>query len=185
VAPARFGSMLDEVVDDGEAPGTGGSSWNGSNRRRASAASGGSEASIGRRRWLMSTVEWLRWSSEKRGRCWCAQIDEGRSPFIGARGCCGAVRKSTCSQLLRRASELGEGMALFCGSWRSVWRRQHGRAVASLVALPPCLPRRSRGHVVVSSAGGHGSGLRACLAASRCHGDAQRARRGSRACVRA
>ena len=60
--------MLDDVVDDGEAPGTGGSSWGGSNRRRSSAAITGSEASIGRRRWLIEAVEWLRWSSEKRGR---------------------------------------------------------------------------------------------------------------------
>jgi hypothetical protein len=36
-ALARVGSMLDDNVDDGEAPGTGGSSGGGSNRRRASA----------------------------------------------------------------------------------------------------------------------------------------------------
>jgi hypothetical protein len=44
VAPARVGSVRGEVVVDGEAPGTGGSSGDGSNRRRRAVvlvASGG------------------------------------------------------------------------------------------------------------------------------------------------
>jgi hypothetical protein len=76
--------MLDEGVDDGGPPGSSGSSWGGSNRRRASAAALGSEVAIGELRGLMSTVEWLRRSREKRGRCWCAQLSEWGSPFVGA-----------------------------------------------------------------------------------------------------
>jgi hypothetical protein len=183
VAPARLGSVRGEVVDDGGAPGTGGSSWGGSNRRRRPPGTGGSDLQIGAAPARIERVVWWLRSSERWRARWCAQIDEGSALFIATRGCCGAVRKSTCSRLLRRASELGEGVALFCGSWRSVWRRQRGRAVAGLVALLPLLPRRSRKQVVVSGAGGHGSGLRACLARPRWHGDAQRARRGSRGCV--
>lgn len=97
-APAVAGSVRDVDVDDGEAPGTGGVSWIGFNRRRSSAASGGSEVAIGWLRWGMSTVEWLRRSSEKRGRRWCAQIDERSSPFIGERATVGAAAKSTCSR---------------------------------------------------------------------------------------
>jgi hypothetical protein len=59
--------MLDEVVDDGELPGTGGLSWGGSNRRRASAVAHGSEAAIGELRRLIEAVRWLRRSREKRG----------------------------------------------------------------------------------------------------------------------
>jgi hypothetical protein len=184
VAPARVGSVLGDDVDDGEAPGTVGSSWGGSNRRRASAAITGSEAAIGWRQWAMSRVEWLWWSSEERGRRWCAWIDAGRSPFIGTRGCCGAVKKSTMARRLRRAVELGEVVAVFYGSWRCYWRRQRGRAVARLVALLPRRPRRVREQVIVSGAGGHGSGLGACLVASRCHCGAQRVASGARACSR-
>ena len=58
--------MLDDVVDDGEAPGTGGSSGDGSNRRRASAAVTGSGVAIGRRYWAMSSGEVARRSREER-----------------------------------------------------------------------------------------------------------------------
>ena len=175
--------MLDDVVDDGEAPGTGGSSWNGSNRRRASAAITGSEASIGWRQWAMSRVEWLWWSSEERGRRWCAWIDAGRSPFIGTRGCCGAVRKATMARLLRRAIELGEVVAVFYGSWRCYWWRQRGRAVARLVALLPRRARLRRIGVLFSGDGGHGSWSRACLVVAWRRGDAQRLVSESRTCL--
>ena len=98
-------------------------------------------------------------SGERWGVRWCAWIAQGSSVFIGASEGCGAVRWSTWARRLRRASELGEGVALFCGSWRCVWRRQRGRATSGLVASLPCLPRRSREQVVVSGGGGHGSGL--------------------------
>ena len=118
--------MRGEGVDDGESTGTGGNSWIGFNRRRASAASVGSEVAIGWLRRRMWMVEWLRRSSEKRGVCWCAQFDEWSSPFIGLREGGGAVARSTMARLLRWSIELGEGVALFCGSWRVVWRRQLG-----------------------------------------------------------
>jgi hypothetical protein len=53
---------------------------------------------------------------EKRGVRRCAQIVKWRPLFIGARGCCGAVRKSTMARLLRRARGLGSDAALFYGS---------------------------------------------------------------------
>jgi hypothetical protein len=118
--------MLDEVVDDGELPGTGGLSWGGSNRRRASAAAYGSEASIERRWWLMSTVEWLRRSREKRGVLRCEEIEEWRPLFIMAEVAMGAAAKSTWARLLRRAIGLGEGGALLSTSWRSSGWQQLG-----------------------------------------------------------
>jgi hypothetical protein len=122
--------MREVDVDDGGSPGTGGSSWGGSNRRRASAAITGSEASIGRRRWLIEAVEWLRWSSEKRGRCWCAQIDEGSAPFIALLEGCGAGWQSTMARRFRRLVELGEVMAMLYGSRRCYWQRQLGRGAS-------------------------------------------------------
>ena len=118
--------MLDEVVDDGEAPGSSGASWGGSNRRRCSAAAHGSEAAIERRWWLMSMVEWLRRSREKRGVRWCAEIVEARSPFIDEGGYRGAAARSTMARVLRRAIELGEGGVLFSVSTRFSWRRRLG-----------------------------------------------------------
>ena len=47
MAPARVGSMLDEVVDDGEAPGSSGVAWGGLDRRRLLQSFRGSDASIG------------------------------------------------------------------------------------------------------------------------------------------
>jgi hypothetical protein len=118
-APARDGNMLEVDVDDGGSPGTGGSSWGGSNRRRASAAITGSGVAIERRRWLIEAVEWLRWSSEKRGRRWCAQMAQGSALFIATRGCCGAGKKSTRARRLRRAVELGGDAVGFSSSRRS------------------------------------------------------------------
>jgi hypothetical protein len=46
-APAVAGSVRDVDVDDSGSPGTGGDSWIGFNRRRASAASVGSDVAIG------------------------------------------------------------------------------------------------------------------------------------------
>jgi hypothetical protein len=46
-APAVAGSVRDVDVDDGEAPGTGGVSWIGSNRRRRGAVLAGSGLQIG------------------------------------------------------------------------------------------------------------------------------------------
>jgi hypothetical protein len=88
------------------------------------------------------------------------------------------------ARLLRRAIELGEVVAVFYGSWRCYWRRQRGRAVARLVALLPRRARLRRIGVLFSGDGGHGSWSRSCLGALRCHGEAQRVRRGSRGCSR-
>jgi hypothetical protein len=87
--------MLDEVVDDGELPGTGGVSNGGRNRWRASAASHGSEAAIEQWWWLMSMVEWLRRSREQRGVLRCEEIEEWRPLFIMAEVAVGAAAKST------------------------------------------------------------------------------------------
>ena len=119
MGPARVGSMLDEVVDDGELPGTGGVSNGGRIRRRASAAEHGSGGAIGRLRWLMSMGEWLRRSREERGVRWCEEIDGRGSPFIGEGGYRGAVARSTTARALRRATGLGEGAVVFSSSRRS------------------------------------------------------------------
>ena len=66
VAPAMVGSGLEEGVDDGGLPGTGGVSNGGRNRRRASAAEHGNGVAIGELRRLMSMGEWLRRSREER-----------------------------------------------------------------------------------------------------------------------
>ncbi len=42
---------------------------------------------------------------------------------------------------LQRASELGEGVALFSGSWRSSWRQWRGWAVPNAVGRLPCSAR--------------------------------------------
>jgi hypothetical protein len=86
VAPARVGSVRGEVVVDGKAPGIGGSSGDGSNRRwRAAvlAASGGEIEGLQR---LMSMGKWRRRSSEEWGWCLCEEMVEEGSPFIGAEG---------------------------------------------------------------------------------------------------
>jgi hypothetical protein len=91
------------------------------------------------------------------------------------------VARSTMARLLRWSIELGEGVALFWCSWRRVWRRQRGRAVARLVALFPCLPRLRRIGVSFSGGGGHGSWSWTCLVASWSPGGAQPTARWSRA----
>ena len=83
VAPAAVGSVRGEGVDDGEAPGSSGASWGGSNRRRASAVVTGSEVAIGELRRVIGAVRWSRSLREERGVCWCAQIDEWGLLFIG------------------------------------------------------------------------------------------------------
>jgi hypothetical protein len=108
----------------------------------------------------------------------------GNLLFIGLREGGGAVARSTMARLLRRLVELGVVMAMLYVSRRGERWRQLGRGGPGWVALLPRRPRRSREQVVVSGAGGHGSGLGACLAASRCHCGAQRVHRGSRACSR-
>ncbi|KAK1572795.1 hypothetical protein QYE76_048129 [Lolium multiflorum] len=70
------------VVEGGEAPGTGGVSWGGSNRRRASAVAHGSGGEI---EWLWWTIEegrWSRRSSEMREARWCEGNGRGSAPFI-------------------------------------------------------------------------------------------------------
>ena len=57
MAPARVGRVLGEGVVDGEAPGTGGVSGEGSNGRRTSAAAHSSDEAIAVLRWLMSLGE--------------------------------------------------------------------------------------------------------------------------------
>jgi hypothetical protein len=51
VAPAAVGSVRGEVVVDGAAPGTGGSSGDGSNRRRRATVLAASGGEIGELRW--------------------------------------------------------------------------------------------------------------------------------------
>jgi hypothetical protein len=82
----------------------------------------------------------------------------------------------------RRAIELGEGVAVVYGSWRSERWRQRGRGASGWVALLPRRPRRVREQVIVSGGGGHGSCLGACLAMSWWRGRAQRLDREARAC---
>jgi hypothetical protein len=124
VAPAAVGSVLGEGVDDGDPPGSSGTSWGGSSRRRGSAVACGSEASIGGLRRLIGAVRWSRSSREKREGCWCAQIVEWGLPFIGAEGHRSDAAHSTWARALRRSSELGEGAAVFSASrWSSGWRQ--------------------------------------------------------------
>ena len=123
MAPATVGSVLGEVVDDGDPPGSSGSSWGGSNRRRASAVVTGSGVAIGQRYWAMSMGEGLRRSREERGVRWCEEINGRGSPFIGEGGYRGAVARSTTARALRRAIELGEGGVLFSVSRRPSVRR--------------------------------------------------------------
>jgi hypothetical protein len=130
----------------------------------------------------MSTVEWLRRSSEKRGVCWCAQFDERSPPFIGERVTVGAAAKSTGSRRFRRAVGLGEGATVFSSSRRICRWQRRGRAASVGDALLPCLPCWSRDRVVVSGGGGHGSWSWPCLATSWWRVRAQRLVREARAC---
>jgi hypothetical protein len=169
-------------VDDDEAACSSGKAWGTSNRRRRSPGTGGSDRQIEA---APASIEWVAWSCRSRdGRrsWWCAWFGQGSPLFIEGRGCCGAVKNSTMARRFRRARELGDGAGLFCGSWRSVWRRQRGRAALDWVALLPCLPRQWRDLLIVSG-GGPGFVSRACPTGSCCHGDAQRVEGGARGCL--
>ena len=107
-----------DVVDE-EAPGTGGSSWNSSNRRRRPPGTGGSDLQIGAAPAMIERMVGWRRGSERWGVRWCAQINEERSPFIGEGGCCGAETKSTCARRLRRLVELGGDAVGFSSSRQS------------------------------------------------------------------
>ena len=118
MAPARVGNVLGEVVDDGEAPGTGGGSRGGFLLRRSSATVGSGDLAIGGLWWLIEHGEVTRKSRKGRGVLRCEGIVEGMPPFIGSRLAVGAAARSTRARLLRRRRGLGEGAVVFTSSWR-------------------------------------------------------------------
>jgi hypothetical protein len=69
----------------------------------------------------MSSRERSRRFREERGSLRCEELSEGSSLFIAAGGRQGAAAKATMATRLQRASELGEGAALFRVSRRSSW----------------------------------------------------------------
>jgi hypothetical protein len=85
--------VLDEVVDDGEAPGSSGVVRGGLLLRRLLQGFRGGDASIGRRQWLIEHGEVLGRSRKKRGGWWCEEMVEARPPFIGAM-VAGVLRRS-------------------------------------------------------------------------------------------
>jgi hypothetical protein len=122
--------------------------------------------------------------SERWGVSWCRWFGPGNLLFIESREGCGAVRWATWARLLRRAIELGEGAGVFVASPRSSGWRQLGRGGPGGVAFLPCPSRPRRTRVGFSGDGGRGSWPSCCPTLLRCHGDAQGARRGSRAWAR-
>ena len=76
------GGVREDVVDDGEPPGTGGLSWGGSNRRRRLRRLHGSGDEIDGLWWLIEKGRWSRRLSEMRGARWCGRIERGSAPFI-------------------------------------------------------------------------------------------------------
>jgi hypothetical protein len=168
-------------VDDGEAAGSSGGARGGLDQWRLLQGFRGSDLAIGLAPATIEVANGARRSGEGWGVRWCAQLLPGNALFIGLSKGCGAVARSTMARLLRRLVELGVVMAMLYVSRRGERWRRLGRGGPGWVALLPRRPRRLREQVVVSGAGGHGSGLGACLAASRCHCGAQRVHRGSRA----
>ena len=154
--------MLDDVVDDGEAPGTGGSSWNSSNRRRRPPGTGGVDLQIGAAPAMIRWVEWWLRSSERWGVRWYGWFGPGNLLFIESHEGCGAVMRATWARRLRRAIELGEGAGVFVASPRSSGWRQLGRGGPGGVAFLPCPSRPRRTRVGFSCDGGCGSWSRAC-----------------------
>ena len=118
-APARVGSMRDEVVDDGEAAGSSGGARGGSNRRRFLQGFRGSELAIAATPTSIGLANGARRSGEGWGVRWCAPWRPGNALFIEAWRCYGAGLRSTSARRFRRAVGLGEGAAVFSSSRRS------------------------------------------------------------------
>ena len=118
MAPARVGNVLGEVVDDGEAPGTGGGSRGSFLLRRSSATVGGGDLAIGSFWWLIEHGEVTRRSRKGRGVLRCEGIVEAMPPFIGSRLAVGAAARLTRARLLRGRRGLGDDAIVFTTSWR-------------------------------------------------------------------
>jgi hypothetical protein len=83
------GSMREEDVVDGGAPGTGGNSRGGSNRRRRSPGTGGSDRQIGADPASIGCVAWSWRSRDGMRSWWWAWFGPGSSLFIEGEGAAG------------------------------------------------------------------------------------------------
>src|SRR3954470_13232280 len=77
---------VNDKVDDGDSPGTGSSSWGGSNRRRLSSSTAANSGEIPATWCSPCSGEGCGMFLRERGTNWCEEIERGRPLFIVARG---------------------------------------------------------------------------------------------------